>query len=112
MTVTLELPDELAAEALPHPEVLAEYVRAGLRRHRVKSPLLRDLAAMVERLAESPEPAEVAQMKVSDAGQERLEELLEKNRDGSLTEEDRREWEQFERIEYLVRAAKMVAAAR
>lgn len=112
MTVTLDLPEELATEALSRPEMLAEIVRAGLQRQRLKSPLLRDLAAMVQRLAESPESAEVAQMKVSDAGQDRLEELLENNRTGSLTAEDRREWEQFERMEYLVRAAKMVAAAR
>ena len=112
MTVTLELPDELSGEGLPRPEILAEYVRAGLRRDRLKSPLLRDLTAMVERLAESPEAAEIAQMTVSDTGQERLEELLEKNREGSLTDEERHEWKQFERMEYLVRAAKMVATAR
>lgn len=112
MTVTLELPDDLATEALPRPEILAEYVRAGLHRDRLKSPLLRDLAAMVERLAQSPEADEIVQMKVSDAGQERLEQLLEKNREGSLTGEESSEWQQFERMEYLVRAAKMVAAAR
>ena len=112
MTVTLELPDEFAGESLPGAEILAGMVEAGLRRRQERSPLLREMAAMVERLAESPEPAEVARMQVSDEGQERLEELLGKNREGGLTGEDRIEWEKFERMEYLIRAAKVAATAR
>ena len=112
MIVTLELPDEFAGESLPRAEILAGIVEAGLRRRQVRSPLLRELASMVERLAESPDPAEVAQMRVSDEGQERMEELLAKNREGGLTDEDRIEWEKFERMEYLIRAAKVAATAR
>ena len=112
MTVTLELPDEFAGESLPRAEILAGIVEAGLRRRQVRSPLLRELASMVERLAESPDPAEVARMRVSGEGQERMEELLAKNREGALTDEDRIEWEKFERMEYLIRAAKVAATAR
>ena len=111
MTVTLELPDELLAESLPQASVLAGVLEAGVRRRQLPSPLLRDLSVMLERLAASPEAAEVAAMRVSEEAQERLEELLERNREGDLSADERREWAEYERMEYPVRAAKLAAAA-
>ena len=112
MTVTLELPDEIGAEPLPNPRVLAGFIEAGLRRRRVRSALLRELSAMVERLSDSPSAAEIAAMRVGDEAQERMEDLLEKNREGTLTDDERHEWEEFERMECLVRMAKVSAAAK
>jgi hypothetical protein len=51
-------------------------------------------------------------MRVSEEGQDRLEDLLERNREGSLTEEERHEWAEYERMEHLVRAAKTAAMAK
>ena len=112
MTVTLELPDELGAELLPQRALLTRLLEAGVRRRRQASPLLRDLSVMLERLAESPGAEEVAAMRVSADAQERLEELLERNREGSLSEADRNEWAEYERMEYPLRAAKTVAMSR
>jgi hypothetical protein len=112
MTVTLELPDEIGAKPLPNPRVLAGFIEAGLRRQRISSPLLRELSGMVERLSDSPSAEEIATMRVSEEAQERMEDLLEKNREGTLTDEDRREWEEFERMECLVRMAKVSAVAK
>lgn len=112
MTVTLELPDEIGTEPLPNSRVLASFIEAGLRRRRVPSALLRELSAMVERLSDSPSAEEIAAMRVGDDAQERMEDLLEKNREGTLSAEERREWEEFERLECLVRMAKVSAAAK
>lgn len=67
---------------------------------------------MVEKLAAAANGDSVAGFKVSDAAQSRMEDLLEKNREGELTPKERLEWEEFERLEYLVRAAKTAALAR
>ncbi len=112
MTVTLELTDEVAGNALPNARVLAGFVEAGLRRQRVESVLVRELSAMVERLSESPGPDEIIAMRVSNAAQDRMEELLERNREGKLSDDERREWDDFERLECLVRIGKISAAAR
>jgi len=100
------------AESLPGAEVLSGIIEAGVRRRLLRSPVLRDLSVLAERLAALPEATDIERMPVSDEGQERLDELLEKNREGGLTDEERREWEAFERLVYLVRAAKAQAAAR
>jgi DNA-binding FadR family transcriptional regulator len=112
MTVTLELPDELEAQPLPQTAVLARLLEWGVKRRQLRSPLLRDLSMMLERLAESPDATEVAAMRVTDQGQDRLEELLERNRDGTLTADERNEWAEYERLEHLVRAAKTAAMAK
>lgn len=112
MTVTLELPDELVAGPPPQRALLVQLLESGLRRRRQASPLLRDLSIMLERLAESPDAAEVAAMRVSPEGQERLEDLLERNREGTLSAEERHEWAEYERMEYPLRAAKTVALTR
>lgn len=82
-----------------------------MKRRQLRSPLLRDLSVLLERLAGSPDAAEVAAMRVSDQGQERLEELLEKNRESALSADEQSEWAEYERLEYLVRAAKTAAMA-
>jgi hypothetical protein len=112
MTVTLEQPDEIGTEPLPNPRVLAGFIEAGLRRRRVPSALLRELSTMVERLSDSPSAEEIAAMRVGDEAQERMEDLLDKNREGTLTDEERREWEEFERMECFVRMAKVSASAK
>ena len=112
MTVTLELPDELEAQPMPQPAVLARLLEWGVKRRQLRSPLLRDLSVMLEHLAESPAASEVAAMRVSEQGPERLEELLERNRKGNLSADERSEWAEYERLEHLVRAAKTAAMAK
>lgn len=112
MNVTLELPDDLAAQPLPQKAVLARLVAWGVKRRQLPSPLLRDLSVMLEHLAESPALDEVAGMRVSAEAQSRLDELLERNREGRLTADERNEWAEYERMEHLVRAAKTAAMAK
>lgn len=112
MTVTLELSDELVLQPLPQQAVLARLLEWGVKRRQLRSPLLRDLSVLLERLAETPKAEEVAAMRVSEQGQDRLDELLERNREGILSADERSEWAEYERMEHLVRAAKTAAMAK
>ena len=70
------------------------------------------LTDVLEVLASLPTPEEVLALRPSSALQEQIEELLEKNRNGSLSPEDQRAWEQYQYVEHLVRLAKAQAAAK
>ena len=67
---------------------------------------------MLEALARLPSPEEVMALRPSSALQERFEALLEKNRSAGLSAEERREWEQYQYVEHLVRMAKGRAALK
>jgi hypothetical protein len=57
-------------------------------------------------LAESADRERIVAFRLSPESQSRLDELLEKNRDGSLTDEDSAELDEFERVEHVVRLLK------
>jgi len=57
-------------------------------------------------------PAKVIQFHASKGAQQRLEELLEKNKEGALTEDEKIEIERFMTVEHIVRLAKARAHQR
>jgi hypothetical protein len=57
-------------------------------------------------LAESADAQRVLAFRLSDEKQARLDELLEKNRDGTLTNEELAELDTYEQFEHLVRLLK------
>jgi hypothetical protein len=65
-----------------------------------------------EFLAGLPGPEEILKFKASDRLQSRVRALLEKNREEALTPQEQEEWEHYERIEHLVRTAKIKAATK
>ena len=70
------------------------------------------LAGVLETLATLPTPEEILALRPAEALQERIEELLEKNRSGSFTTDEQREWDQYQYVEHLVRLAKARAALK
>jgi len=50
---------------------------------------------MIDFLATSPTLEQVVDFKISEAAQERLEDLLDKNREGELTEEEQAELDRY-----------------
>jgi hypothetical protein len=64
------------------------------------------MGEVLEKLASLPEPAEILALRPSPALEERIEELVEKDRNGGLLPEERREWEQYQYVEHLVRLTK------
>jgi hypothetical protein len=70
------------------------------------------LADVLETLASLPSPEEVLALRPSALLQAEIDELLEKNRSGTLSPEDQRAWEQYQYVEHLVRLAKARAAGK
>ena len=113
MKVTLELPDELAADLRKFEHQSASIVAAGLRE--VKSPgggQFHGLAPVLEKLAELPSPQEVLALRPSPELQARISELLRRNCEEGLTPEEDAEWQRYETVEHLVRLAKARATAK
>jgi hypothetical protein len=61
---------------------------------------------LLDLLAESADAQRVLAFHLSDQKQARLDELLEKNREGTLTAEESTELDAYERFEHLVRLLK------
>ncbi|HYV28405.1 MAG TPA: hypothetical protein VFA77_12780 [Candidatus Eisenbacteria bacterium] len=113
MKVTLDLPDDLAADLRQFEHQSASIVAAGLRE--LKTPVdsqFHGLTAVLEKLAELPSPEEVLALRPSAELQTRIAELLRKNREEGLTAEEDAEWQRYETVEHLVRLAKARASAK
>jgi hypothetical protein len=113
MKVTLDLPDELAADLRPFEHQSASIIAAGLREVKTPSgPNFHGLAQVLEKLAELPSPEEVLTLQPSPELDGRIRELMEKSRNQPLTAEEEEEWQRYELIEHLVRTAKARALSR
>lgn len=113
MEFTLTIPEDLAQRLLPAEKDLPQILELGIRAWDARrgSGFSR-LSDVLETLASLPSPEEVLALRPSAALQEKIEELLEKNRSGSLSPDEQRAWEQYEYVEHLVRLAKTRAAMR
>jgi len=61
---------------------------------------------LLDLLAESADAQRVLAFRLSDAKQARLDELLERNREGILTDDESAELDAYERFEHIVRLLK------
>jgi hypothetical protein len=61
---------------------------------------------LLDLLAESADAQRVLAFRLSDEKQARLDELLEKNREGTLTDKESAELDAYERFEHVVRLLK------
>ena len=93
-TITLEVPDELAAQFKIPPSHLPALIREAVEARASKptktpatSPSL--YQEIVSFLTSDPALEQVAEFKISAPAQERLEELLDKNREEGLTPEEK-----------------------
>ena len=112
MDLTLTIPDELATRLRAVEDRLPEILELGLREWLSTPPGYAGLNDLLETLARLPSPEEVLALRPATVLQDRIEELLDKNRAGGLSGEERREWEHYEYIEHLIRLAKARAIQR
>jgi hypothetical protein len=113
LEITLTIPDELAQRLRPVEKELAQILDLGIRAWNARGePGFSGLTDVLETLAALPTPEEILALRPSAALQERIEELLEKNRSGSLSADEQRAWEQYQYAEHLVRMAKARAALK
>ena len=106
-SITLEIPDELAARLAPLRDRLPELLRIAVELSSPcpKAPRAGDnpvFDEMIDFLAGGPSPEQIAAFKVSPSAQARLEELLEKNRENELTDEEAAELDLYEQINHVM----------
>lgn len=110
---TIQVSDELAQQLAPLqsrlPELLAQLVAARNLASIHASPAY---AEVLDFLLTSPTPEAIATFKVSDQAQARLRELLNKNREGALTDVEVAELDQCEQLDQLMILLKAKAYAR
>ncbi|NEQ65503.1 MAG: hypothetical protein F6J86_43045 [Symploca sp. SIO1B1] len=110
MQIRVEVPDELALRLSRQQEHLPQILEIGLREWNADAHTgFSGLAEVLEFLANLPSPEEILALKPSEALQQHVENLLEKNRTVGLTVEEERAWQQYEYVEHLVRVAKAKA---
>lgn len=113
MEITLTVPDEMASRIRPLESHLPQILELGIREWTAQQEAsFAGLGGVLETLASLPAPETVLALRLSAAQQERVEELLEKNRNGALSPPEQREWAQYQYVEHLVRLAKARAALK
>jgi hypothetical protein len=112
MDLTLTIPDELATRLRGVEGELPEILELGLREWLSTPADYAGLNDLLETLARLPSPEEVLALRPATILQDRIEELLAKNRAGGLSSEERREWARYRYIEHLIRLAKARASQR
>jgi len=114
--ITVQVPDELAERLRGREDQLAQILELGLRE--LNSTLepagagFAGAADVLELLANLPEPKDILTLRPSEPLQRRIDELLEKGRAGSLSDQEEAEWERYEYLEHLVRMAKASAQVK
>jgi len=113
MQISVEVSDELALRLTPLQDQLPQILELGLREwNGTARSGFSGLTDVLEFLANLPTPEEILALKPSEALQQQISALLEKNRAVGLTLEEERSWQQYEYVEHLVRVAKAKALLR
>jgi hypothetical protein len=102
--LTVRIPDELAIRLQPVQDRLVEIIEIGLRE---LTPARYGLhSEVIEFLASGPTPQAILSYRPSAEAQERVTQLLDKNRTGSLTPAEKIELDEYERLDYLMTLVK------
>jgi hypothetical protein len=111
--ITLEISDELATQLQPFENQLPEILELGFTKFSARSQSeFEDATEVLEFFATLPTPDEIIALRASEKLQNRIRELLDKNRAIGLTASEQKEWQQYEYVEHLVRIAKAKAHAK
>jgi len=109
-TITLEVPDELVAQLRMDPTLLPALLQEAIHTKRAKGPLPATSAVsgpplyqeIMDFLTSSPTPAQLVAFKISEATQERLEDMLYKHREEALTPDEHAELETYRQLNHLI----------
>jgi hypothetical protein len=113
MQLTLTLPDDIATQLAPMEERLPRILALGLRELDAEGAAgFKGLANVLEFLAGLPSPDEILALRPSGRLRQEIDRLLERSREFGLTDEEERQWRQYQYLEHLVRKAKISAARR
>jgi hypothetical protein len=109
-SIAIRLPDDLASQVRMHERQLPQILELGLRELNASRQGGFDGAAEVlDLLAALPSPRQIMSLRPSPRPADRVAQLIEKSRAGTMTFADEEEWERYEYLEHLVRSAKAAA---
>jgi hypothetical protein len=97
--ITVEIPDELMDQVAQLRDRLPELLTLSLHQPALPAATYRYI---VDFLASNPSPEQIAAFGPTTEMQTRLRSLLERSRDGQLTEAEQRELDEYARIEHLM----------
>ena len=107
--LTIQVPDELANRLQPILHLLPELLSQLLGTHRKETLTLTNSPhipntynEVLDFLIKQPTPEQIAKFKVSTQAQKRLEDLLEKNRLGTISEAENSELDIYEQLDQLM----------
>ena len=113
MELTLTIPDDLATQLEPWDDQALQILELGLREWNARGTAAYEgTRDVLETLAGLPSPEEILALRPSARLQERVTDLLKKNRSDGLSPEEEQEWRQYEFVEHLMRVAKAKAQQR
>jgi hypothetical protein len=99
-TITIEVPDSLAERLIPYQERLSEILAIGLGE---LSPLPSEVYQhILSFLAKNPTSEQLAAFRPTQAMQDRLRTLLDREKSGLLTEMEQQELNEYEKIEHVM----------
>lgn len=111
MQLTLQVPDDLAAELGPRQGRLPRILSLGLRELDAEGASgFSGLADVLELLASLPTPEQIMALRPNQVLQAHIDHILDRSREGSLSDEEEQQWRNYQYIEHLVRKAKIRAA--
>lgn len=109
-TITLEVPDSLAARLKPLHDRLPQFLSTALELLPAEAPLpIADSESthpafneMLDFLANGPSPEQIVAFKISPNVQIRLEDLLDKNREDGLSDDEAAELDVFSQVNHIM----------
>ncbi len=110
MQMTMQLPDQLAAELLPAQRWLPLLLELGLAR--LETPARTTANEIITFLLSNPSAADLLRYHVSDRAQARLQRLLALNAAGLTDAAEQQELDELQRIEHLLIKTKAQIAAQ
>jgi hypothetical protein len=103
-SVTLDLSEQLQARVKPFSRWLSAILEVSLLN--LKSPAHQAASDFIELLVSNPSEQTVRVYKLPEVAQQRVEHLLEKNRLGTLSEDETKELDDYLRLEHVTRVIK------
>ncbi len=109
-TMTIEMPENLAQRLVPMQDRMIEIIELGMRE------LIPDrqdhYIDVIDFLAGGPSSTEIVGLQASPDMQERIADLLDKNRGGTITGREVAELDRYEQLDYLITLIKARARQR
>lgn len=97
--ITLEIPDELSKQIAEVGDRLPELLALSLHQPAIPARVYR---YVLEFLASQPTPEQIAEFHPTPEMQHRLHTLLDREKSGTITDGERQELDEYEKIEHLV----------